>query len=44
MPVNTLQEFIIAKARPGKLTYAGVGMQTVTAIAAGVLIARTGLR
>ena len=44
MPVNTLQEFIdYAKARPGKLTYAGVGMQTVTAIAAGVLIARTGL-
>jgi tripartite-type tricarboxylate transporter receptor subunit TctC len=44
MPVNTLQEFIdYAKARPGKLTYAGVGIQTVTAIAAGVLIARTGL-
>jgi tripartite-type tricarboxylate transporter receptor subunit TctC len=44
MPVNTLREFIdYAKARPGKLTYAGVGIQTVTAIAAGVLIARTGL-
>src|SRR4051812_13527261 len=44
IPVNTLQEFIdYAKARPGKLTYAGVGIQTVTAIAAGVLIARTGL-
>lgn len=44
MPVNSLQEFIdYAKARPGKLTYAGVGIQTVTAIAAGVLIARTGL-
>ena len=44
MPVGTLQEFIeYAKARPGKLTYAGVGIQTVTAIAAGVLIARTGL-
>ena len=44
MPVNTLQEFIdYAKARPGKLTYAGVGVQTVTAIAAGVLIARSGL-
>jgi tripartite-type tricarboxylate transporter receptor subunit TctC len=44
MPVNTLQEFIdYAKARPGKLSYAGVGMQTVTAIAAGVLNARAGL-
>jgi tripartite-type tricarboxylate transporter receptor subunit TctC len=44
MPVNSLQEFIdYARARPGKLTYAGVGIQTVTAIAAGVLIARTGL-
>ena len=44
MPVNTLQEFIdYAKARPGKLTYAGVGVQTVTAIAAGVLLARAGL-
>src|SRR5262249_36940817 len=44
MPVETLQEFIAyAKARPGKLTYAGVGGQTVTAIAAGVLIARAGL-
>jgi tripartite-type tricarboxylate transporter receptor subunit TctC len=44
MPVNTLQEFIeYAKARPGKLTYAGVGVQTVTTIAAGVLIARSGL-
>jgi tripartite-type tricarboxylate transporter receptor subunit TctC len=44
MPVNTLQEFIdYVKARPGKLSYAGVGMQTVTAIAAGVLNARAGL-
>jgi tripartite-type tricarboxylate transporter receptor subunit TctC len=44
MPVNTLQEFIdYTKARPGKLTYAGVGVQTVTAIAAGVLLARAGL-
>src|SRR5262245_30020288 len=44
MPVGTLQEFIeYAKARRGKLTYAGVGIQTVTAIAAGVLIARAGL-
>jgi tripartite-type tricarboxylate transporter receptor subunit TctC len=44
MPVNTLQEFIdYAKAHPGKLSYAGVGMQTVTAIAAGVLNARAGL-
>ena len=45
MPVNSLQEFIdYARARPGKLTYAGVGIQTVTAIAAGVLISRTGWR
>jgi tripartite-type tricarboxylate transporter receptor subunit TctC len=45
MPVNTLQEFIAyAKARPGKLTYAGVGIQTVTSAAAGVLIARAGLQ
>jgi tripartite-type tricarboxylate transporter receptor subunit TctC len=44
MPVDTLQDFIdYAKARPGKLSYAGVGMQTVTAIAAGVLKARAGL-
>jgi carbonic anhydrase len=44
MPVNTLQEFIdYAKARPGKLTYAGVGIQTVTSIAAGVLKARARL-
>jgi tripartite-type tricarboxylate transporter receptor subunit TctC len=44
MPVNTLQEFIdYAKARPGKLSYAGVGIQTVTSIAAGVLKARAGL-
>jgi tripartite-type tricarboxylate transporter receptor subunit TctC len=36
MPVNTLQEFIdYAKARPGKLTYAGVGMQTVGDLLAG---------
>src|ERR1700704_1133548 len=44
LPVNTLQEFIdYAKARPGKLSYAGVGIQTVTSIAAGVLKARAGL-
>jgi tripartite-type tricarboxylate transporter receptor subunit TctC len=44
MPVNTLKEFIdYAKANPGKLSYAGVGVQTVTAIAAGVLKARAGL-
>ncbi len=44
LPVSTLQEFIdYAKAHPGKLSYAGVGIQTVTSIAAGVLIARTGL-
>ena len=44
MPVNTLREFIdYAKARPGKLSYAGVGTQTVTAIAAGVLKVRAGL-
>jgi tripartite-type tricarboxylate transporter receptor subunit TctC len=44
IPVNSLQEFIdYAKAHPGKLTYAGVGVQTVTAIAAGVLLARAGL-
>jgi tripartite-type tricarboxylate transporter receptor subunit TctC len=44
MPVNTLQEFIdYAKARPGKLSYAGVGIQTVTSIAAGVLKVRAGL-
>jgi len=44
LPVNTLQEFIdYAKARPGKLSYAGVGIQTVTSIAAGVLKARVGL-
>jgi tripartite-type tricarboxylate transporter receptor subunit TctC len=44
MPVETLPEFIAyAKARPGQLTYAGVGVQTVTAIAAGVLITRAGL-
>jgi tripartite-type tricarboxylate transporter receptor subunit TctC len=44
MPVATLQEFIdYARARPGKLSYAGVGVQTVTSIAAGVLKARAGL-
>jgi tripartite-type tricarboxylate transporter receptor subunit TctC len=44
LPVATLQEFIdYAKAHPGKLSYAGVGVQTVTAIAAGVLKARAGL-
>jgi tripartite-type tricarboxylate transporter receptor subunit TctC len=44
LPVNTLAEFIAyAKANPGKLSYAGVGVQTVTAIAAGVLKARAGL-
>jgi tripartite-type tricarboxylate transporter receptor subunit TctC len=44
LPVNTLPEFIAyAKANPGKLSYAGVGVQTVTAIAAGVLKARAGL-
>jgi len=44
LPVNTLKEFIdYAKANPGKLSYAGVGVQTVTAIAAGVLKARAGL-
>ena len=44
LPVNTLPEFIAyAKAHPGKLSYAGVGVQTVTAIAAGVLKARAGL-
>jgi tripartite-type tricarboxylate transporter receptor subunit TctC len=44
LPVNTLPEFIAyAKANPGKLSYAGVGIQTVTAIAAGVLKARAGL-
>ena len=44
LPVSTLQEFIdYAKARPGKLSYGGVGVQTVTAIAAGVLNARAGL-
>jgi tripartite-type tricarboxylate transporter receptor subunit TctC len=44
LPVNTLPELIdYAKAHPGKLSYAGVGVQTVTAIAAGVLKARAGL-
>jgi tripartite-type tricarboxylate transporter receptor subunit TctC len=44
LPVNTLSEFIdYAKAHPGKLSYAGVGIQTVTSIAAGVLKARAGL-
>jgi tripartite-type tricarboxylate transporter receptor subunit TctC len=44
LPANTLKEFIdYAKANPGKLSYAGVGVQTVTAIAAGVLKARAGL-
>jgi tripartite-type tricarboxylate transporter receptor subunit TctC len=44
MPVDTLPGFIAyAKARPGKLSYAGVGTQTVTSIAAGVLKARAGL-
>jgi tripartite-type tricarboxylate transporter receptor subunit TctC len=44
LPVNTLPEFIAyAKAHPGKLSYAGVGVQTVTSIAAGVLKARAGL-
>jgi tripartite-type tricarboxylate transporter receptor subunit TctC len=44
MPVDTLPDFIAyAKARPGKLSYAGVGTQTVTSIAAGVLKARAGL-
>jgi len=44
LPVATLQELIdYAKARPGKLSYAGVGLQTVTSIAAGVLKARAGL-
>jgi len=44
LPVNTLPEFIdYAKAHPGRLSYAGVGIQTVTAIAAGVLKARAGL-
>ena len=44
IPVNTLQEFIdYVKAHPGKLSYAGVGIQTVTSIAAGVLMARAGL-
>jgi tripartite-type tricarboxylate transporter receptor subunit TctC len=44
MPVDTLPDFIAyARARPGKLSYAGVGTQTVTSIAAGVLKARAGL-
>jgi tripartite-type tricarboxylate transporter receptor subunit TctC len=45
LPVNTLQDFIAyAKARPGKLSYAGVGVQTVTTIAAGVLLAKAELQ
>jgi tripartite-type tricarboxylate transporter receptor subunit TctC len=44
LPVATLQELIAyAKANPGKLSYAAVGVQTVTTIAAGVLKARAGL-
>jgi tripartite-type tricarboxylate transporter receptor subunit TctC len=44
IPVKTVPELIAyAKANPGKLSYAGVGVQTVTAIAAGVLKARAGL-
>ena len=38
LPVATLP-----KANPGKLSYAAVGVQTVTTIAAGVLKARAGL-
>jgi tripartite-type tricarboxylate transporter receptor subunit TctC len=44
LPVNTLRELIAhVKARPGKLSYGAVGVQSVTAIAAGVLIARAEL-
>ncbi len=44
LPVNTLAEFIAyAKSHPGELSYASVGVQTVPAIAGGVLKARAGL-